>query len=149
MHDEAPAPSDSELPPAQAWTPKKRDISREVKVAKPAAISHALLGHDDSHSHASDSESGGKSKMLIIGGGIAAVAAIAAIVVFVVKPFGGSAAGGHSADDRRGSGHRHAVDRLDAAGPRVHRRDAEGHHAAAPRSCRPASTASASKPTAA
>ena len=87
------APADPELPPAQAWTPKKRDISREVKVAKPAAISHALLGHDDSHSHASTSESGGKSKMLIIGGGIAAVAAIAAIVVFVVKPFSGSAAG--------------------------------------------------------
>ena len=63
-----------------------------MKVAKPAAISHALLGHDDSHS-ASASESGGKSKMLIIGGGIAAVAAIAAVVVFVVKPFGGSAAG--------------------------------------------------------
>jgi serine/threonine-protein kinase len=93
MHDEAPAPSDSELPPAQAWTPRKKDISREVKVAKPAAISHTLLGHDDSHSHASTSDSGGKSKMLIIGGGIAAVAAVAAIVVFVVKPFGGSAAG--------------------------------------------------------
>ncbi|MFI5076750.1 MAG: hypothetical protein ACHQRO_05375, partial [Vicinamibacteria bacterium] len=72
MHDEAPAPSDPELPPAQAWTPKKREVSREVKVAKPAAISHALLGHDDSHS-ASASDSDGKSKLLIIGGGIAAV----------------------------------------------------------------------------
>ncbi len=91
MHDEAPvAPADSELPPAQAWTPKKRDISREVKVAKPAAMSHALLGHDDAQTSAS--ESGGSSKMLIIGGAIAAVAAIAAVVVFVVKPFGASAA---------------------------------------------------------
>ena len=92
MHDEAPAlaPADPELPPAQAWTPKKRDISREVKVAKPAAMSHALLGHDDAQTSAS--ESGGSSKMLIIGGAIAAVAAIAAVVVFVVKPFGGSAA---------------------------------------------------------
>ena len=91
MHDQAQAPADSDLPPAQAWTPKKRDISREVKVAKPAAISHALLGHDDSHSHASTSDSGGSKKMLFIGGGIAAVAAIAAVVVFVVKPFGGGA----------------------------------------------------------
>ena len=40
-------------------TPKKRDISREVKVAKPAAISHALLGHDDSQTAAP--ESGGSS----------------------------------------------------------------------------------------
>ena len=79
MHDAVQPPSDPELPPAQAWTPKKREISREVKVAKPAAISHALLGHDDSHSHASTSDSGGSKKMLIIGGGIAAVAAIAAV----------------------------------------------------------------------
>jgi hypothetical protein len=98
MHDETqaqappPAPAESDLPPAQAWTPKKREISREVKVARPAAVSpHGLLGHDDSYT--STTESGGKAKMLIIGGGIAAVAAIAAIVVFVVKPFGGSAAG--------------------------------------------------------
>jgi len=92
MHDEAPAPAsaDPELPPAQAWTPKKRDISREVKVARPAAVSHSLLGHDDSQ--ASTEESGGKSKMLIIGGAVAAAAAIAAVVVFVVKPFGGTAA---------------------------------------------------------
>jgi hypothetical protein len=92
MHDEPQAGTDPELPPAQAWTPKKRDISREVKVAKPAAVSHAPLSHDDSHSYVSAPESGGSSKMLIIGGGIAAVAAIAAVVVFVVKPFGGSAA---------------------------------------------------------
>jgi hypothetical protein len=92
MHDEtqALAPAESDLPPAQAWTPKKREVSREVKVAKPTAVSpHGLLGHDDSY--ASTSESGGKSKLLIIGGGIAAVAAIAAVVVFVVKPFGGGA----------------------------------------------------------
>ena len=133
MHDAVQAPADSDLPPAQAWTPKKRDISREVKVAKPAAISHALLGHDDSHGHASTSDSGGSKKMLIIGGGIAAVAAIAAVVVFVVKPFGGGATAA-TPHCRRGSVHRHAVDRLDAAGPRVHRRVTEGHHAAAPRS---------------
>ncbi len=95
MHHDAPAPADTDLPPAQAWTPKKRDISREVKAAKPAApaaVSHSpLLGHDtDSHSHDADAASGGTSKMLIIGGGIAAVAAIAAVVIFVVKPFGGS-----------------------------------------------------------
>ena len=91
MHGAVQAPADSDLPPAQAWTPKKREISREVKVAKPAAISHALLGHDDSHGHASTSDSSGSKKVLIIGGGIAAVAAIAAVVVFVVKPFGGGA----------------------------------------------------------
>ena len=133
MHDEAPAPSDSELPPAQAWTPKKRDISREVKVAKPAAISHALLGHDDSHSHASDvgqrrqveaadhrrRDRGGRRDRRD-------------------RRLRGQAVRrqrrrGHAADDRRGGCHRHAVHRLDAAGPRVHRRGAEGHHAAAAR----------------
>jgi hypothetical protein len=91
MQDPAPAPAGSDLPPAKAWTPKKREISREVKVAKTVAISHGgLLGHDDSHSYASTSDSG-RSKLLIIGGGLGALAAIAAIVVFVVKPFGGSA----------------------------------------------------------
>ncbi len=88
MHAEppAPAPAESELPPAQAWTPKKA-ISREVKAARPASTSHALLGHDgDSHAP----ETGGSSKALVIGGGLAAVAAIAAVVVFVVKPFGGA-----------------------------------------------------------
>jgi hypothetical protein len=119
MHDEALVPADPELPPAQAWTPKKRDISREVKVAKPAAVSHALLGHDtDSHSYADTAESGGSKKMLIIGGAIAAVAAIAAVVVFVVKPFGGSAAAATATPPccGRSREHRHAVDRLGAAG---------------------------------
>ncbi len=89
MHAEtpAPAPAESELPPAQAWTPKK-ETSREVKAVRPASSSNALLGHDsDSHAAA---EKSGSSKALVIGGGLAAVAAIAAVVVFVVKPFGGA-----------------------------------------------------------
>ena len=151
MHDEAQAqaPADSELPPAQAWTPKKRDISREVKVAKPAAMSpHGLLGHDDSHARVHVGERrqvedadhrrrdrGGRRHRR--GRGLRGQA---------VRR---QRHRRHAADRRRGSGHRHAVDRLDAAGPRVHRRVAEGHHAAAPRSRRRASTASASKPTAA
>jgi hypothetical protein len=94
IHSEAAAPADRDLPPAQAWTPKK-NISREVKVAKPAATTNALLGHDDTHAHhtsAPASEKSGASKAIVIGGGLAAVAAIAAVVVFVVKPFGGGGA---------------------------------------------------------
>ncbi len=93
IHSEPAAPADPELPPAQAWTPK-RNISREVKAAKPAVTSNPLLGHDaDTHGHGSPaSEKSGSSKALVIGGGLAVVAAIAAVVVFVVKPFGGAAA---------------------------------------------------------
>ncbi len=91
IHTDAPhGPSEGELPPAQAWTPK-RASSREVKAAKPAVASttpnHGLLSHDDSHAA---SEGGSSKKALVIGGGLAAVAAIAAVVVFVVKPFGGA-----------------------------------------------------------
>ena len=148
MHDAVQAPADPELPPAQAWTPKKREISREVKVAKPAAISHALLGHDDSHSHASTSDSGGSKKMLIIGGGIAAVAAIAAVVVFVVKPFGGGATAADSDQPprQRPPARCRSTRRRGRASSSTSRRRA-------PRRCasiwRPASTASASKRTAA
>jgi serine/threonine-protein kinase len=92
IHAEAPhGPSEGELPPAQAWTPK-RTSSREVKAAKPAAVAsttpnQGLLSHDDSYAA---SEGGSSKKGLIIGGAIVAVAVIAAVVVFVVKPFGGS-----------------------------------------------------------
>jgi PEGA domain-containing protein len=90
IHTDAPAvPAEPELPPAQAWTPK-RQSSREVKVAKPAAATTpnpGLLSHDDSHA---ESEGGSSKKLFVIGGGIALVAAIAAVVVFVVKPFGGT-----------------------------------------------------------
>jgi hypothetical protein len=85
IHTDASVPVESDLPPAQAWTPKQK-TSREVKAARPASASHALLGHDtDAHA----AEKSGSSKALVVGGGLAAVAAIAAVVVFVVKPFGG------------------------------------------------------------
>ncbi|MEO5819879.1 MAG: PEGA domain-containing protein [Vicinamibacteraceae bacterium] len=93
MKAEGPAPSENDLPPAQAWTPK-RDISREVKAARPSSSSNAQLGYDtDTHANGSEpAEKSGSSKAIVIGGGLAVLAAIAAVVVFVVKPFGGAAA---------------------------------------------------------
>ena len=92
IHAEAPAATDPDLPPAQVWTPKKA-ASRDVKAAKPVAVSTSstsvLLGHDsDAHGYGSPApEKSGVSKVLVIGGGLAVVAAIAAGVIFVVKPF--------------------------------------------------------------
>jgi serine/threonine-protein kinase len=95
-------PAERDLPPAQAWMPKK-EISREVKAAKPSAPAssgnNATFGrYDDADPHgrtaagSTSEKTGGPSKMIVIGGGLAAVVAIAAVVVFVVKPFGGTAA---------------------------------------------------------
>jgi hypothetical protein len=78
----------TDLPPAQAWTPKKdtHDTHREKAISKPTPT---VFHHDETHA---DEAKGGSSKLMLIGGGVAALAAAAAVVVFVVKPFGGAAA---------------------------------------------------------
>ena len=92
IHAEPQAEHASELPPAQAWTPKKEPARELHKSApRPAAVAAptgALFGHQDGD----EADRKGGSKMLVIGGAVAAIAAIAAVVVFVVKPFGGGTA---------------------------------------------------------
>jgi hypothetical protein len=96
IHPEPAVDHLADLPPAQAWTPKKdavRDLHKSsprvaaVSTSAPVATAASgMFGHQEENG-------GGSKKGLVIGGAVAVIAAIAAVVVFVVKPFGAASAG--------------------------------------------------------